>query len=158
MTRITTTALLVLALAACADATAPTDVATSAAATIGDHCGAYTPPGRPWDGVAYPAPYGKITMVLDVDAKAPTQVHVYFIDRTADFTYDHVVTKATQLGAVITATVSLDQDLAVVGNATGTRPIGPIPRPGQDGIYAQDLAGGLLDLMSQAGAAANACQ
>ncbi len=158
MTRITTTALMVLALAACAESTEPADVTTSAEATIGDHCSASTPAGRPWDGVVYPAPYGQITMALDVDAKAPTLVHVYFIDRAADFTYDHVVTKATQLGAVITATISLDQDLAVVGNATGTRPIGPIPRPGQDGIYAQDLAGGLLDLMSQAAAAANACQ
>ncbi|MBL8623326.1 MAG: hypothetical protein JNK64_18585 [Myxococcales bacterium] len=154
MTRITTTALLVLALGACAESP---DVTTSAEATIGNHCGAYTPPGRSWNGVAYKAPYGKITLALDVQPQAPNMVHVYFIDRAGDFTYDHVVAKPSQLGGVITATVALNQDLAIVGTATGPRPGGSGPRPGQEGIYALDLAGGMPDLHAEAAAAADAC-
>lgn len=151
MTRITTTALLALALAACAESP---DVTTSAEATIGNHAGAYIPPGRTWDGVAYKAPFGQITLALDVDPQAPNLVHVYFIDRAGDFAYDHVVAKPSQLGYVITASVSLNQDLAIVGTATGPRPGGG-PRPGQEGFYALDLAGGLPDLVQQAALAAD---
>ncbi len=152
MTRITTAALLVLALGACAEST---EVSTTEQAVMGNHAGAYTPPARSWNGVAYKAPYGKITVVLDVQPQTPTMVHVYFIDRAADFTYDHVVAKSSQLGGVITATVSLNQDLAIVGTATGPRPGGSGPRPGTEGLYALDLAGGFPDLVTQAADIAN---
>ena len=125
MTRITTAALLVLALGACAEST---EVSTTEQAVMGNHAGAYVPPARSWNGVAYKAPYGKITVVLDVQPQTPTMVHVYFIDRAADFTYDHVVAKSSQLGGVITATVSLNQDLAIVGTATGPHLLAPLAK------------------------------
>lgn len=153
MTRITTTALLALALTACAESP---EVSATDQAVMGNHAGAYVPPARTWNGVAYKAPYGKITLALDVQPQTPTMVHVYFIDRAADFAYDHVVAKSSQLGSLVTATVSLNQDLAIVGTATGPRPGGSGPRPGTEGLYALDLAGGLPDLVTQAADIANA--
>ena len=153
MTRITTTALLLLSLAACTESG---EVETTAMNAMGNHAGAYVPPPRTWNGVAYKAPYGKITLALDVDPQTPTMVHVYFIDRAADFAYDHVLAKSTQLGNLVTATVSLNQDLAIVGTATGGRVGGSGPRPGTEGWFALDMAGGLPDLVTQAADIANA--
>jgi hypothetical protein len=151
MTRITTAALLVLALGACAEST---EVSTTEQAVMGNHA-APTSRRPAAERRRLKAPYSKITVVLDVQPQTPTMVHVYFIDRAADFTYDHVVAKSSQLGGVITATVSLNQDLAIVGTATGPRPGGSGPRPGTEGLYALDLAGGFPDLVTQAADIAN---
>jgi hypothetical protein len=142
---------------ACTEST-PTDPDTTAAASMGNHCAAPIPGARAWNGVATPAPYGKITLVLRVDPQNAYNVQAFFIDRAADKVYDRVNVNRQALGGMISSVVALNQDLAIVGNATGPIPGGGGgPRPGQEGIYALDLAGGLGWLASDAEYYADAC-